>query len=98
MARKRWPYLLLAFFIFIIVMDVIQVMVRFAPETLDSEEQAFEAWWQEQLKRRRRVAETCATLGLTTRASRDVFLYDAPHRLLLCYNAKVSEQNKTLNI
>ena len=40
-------------------------------------------WWLFQ------VADTCAKLGETRKASKGMFLYDPEHRLLFCRNAKV---------
>jgi len=61
-------------------------------EVEDNEEDEagrYEAWWQEQLERRVRVAETCVREGMSMRADRNTFLYDPDHRLLFCRNAKV---------
>jgi len=49
----------------------------------------YEAWWQEQLERRVRVAQTCVRERILERADRNTFLYDPEHRLLFCRNAKV---------
>ena len=73
----------------ILTLTFLQVIVNMTSKTLDSEEQALQVWWHEQLSRRRRVVETCATLGVTTMAHRTSFLYDPRHRLLFCRNAKV---------
>ena len=97
MAIKGWPCVVLAIFNFIIFMNSLQVKVKSAPESLERKQEAFDVWWQEQLRRKRRVAKTCATLGLTTRATRTPFLYDAAHRLLLCWHAKVSARKLNLN-
>merc|ERR1719500_2638042 len=60
-------------------------------EEVEEEEEAgrYEAWWQEQLERRVRVAQTCVRERILERADRNTFLYDPEHRLLFCRNAKV---------
>ena len=76
-------------------------------EEVEEEDEAgrYEAWWQEQLERRVRVAQTCVRStfslkcsmiahsvsreGIKERADRNTFLYDPEHRLLFCRNAKV---------
>jgi len=56
---------------------------------LNEEEAGFNSWWEEQLERRARVAQTCARDYLGEESESIHFLYDRNHKLLFCRNAKV---------
>jgi len=56
---------------------------------LSEEEAGFKSWWDQQLERRARVAETCDREYLSEEAPSIHFLYDRKHSLLFCRNAKV---------
>jgi len=56
---------------------------------LSEGEAGFKSWWEKQLERRARVAQTCAREDLSEESERIHFLYDRKHKLLFCRNAKV---------